>query len=588
MTVSQWADTYRMLSPESCPTPGKYRGAAVPFAADILDGFSDPLVQSVVVMCSAQVVKTTCVENITGYFMHQDPCPVMVVQPTDKKVSEFSKERLKPMVRDTDVLRPLVKDNKTKDSDNTIESKSFPGGHLAIVSAMSDSQVQGRPRRVVLLDEVDRYPSYSPVGHAIRRANRFWNRKIGMFSTPSRMKNSIIYPAYLEGTMELWHLPCPTCGTLQPLVFDQLDQATSEYACRACGVLDNETHWKAGEGRWIAQRAMGRNRRRSFHLNALASPGISWDEIIMEHRAAKAEEKAGDPARIENFTTQIMGWPYEESGDAIEPDSFTTRGQRHWYNCDVPAGVRLLTAQADTQANRVEIEVRGWGAGWETWGIQYLVLYGTMDDRELHAQIDALLHRHWVTADGRVLQIARYVQDAKGNQTDAVYNFCRPRAPLCWAVQGSNNFADPIINRQRNVLRKGVDCVYFPVGVHIAKETLFHRLQVTEVGPGFCHWPLDPFLSDGITPRGYTDAVFAMLTNEKRVQRATAGVQHNAWVPKRHDLPVEAWDLMVYGLAAVYIFSPMGIDAICAPDNAAAPPPPPPRRQHSRGHGWAD
>ncbi|HEX2948872.1 MAG TPA: terminase gpA endonuclease subunit [Armatimonadota bacterium] len=64
----------------------------------------------------------------------------------------------------------------------------------------------------------------------------------------------------------------------------------------------------------------------------------------------------------------------------------------------------------------------------------------------------------------------------------------------------------------------------------------------------------------------------AQLTAEKRVTRYTGGTRHNAWVPKRKGLRNEAWDLLVYGLAAILIFGPQALEAAAAQEQTQKTP----------------
>jgi len=566
MTAAEWAEEYRYLSPESCPAPGKYHGAVTPYAKDVLDAFNDPNVERVVVMSSAQVGKSTILENVIGYFMAHDPCPIMVVLPTDEMLQSFSKERFAPMIRDTPALTPLVSDNKSKDGGNTISSKMFPGGHIAMVSARSAPQLQSRPRRIVLFDEVDRYEQGDPIGHGGMRTARYWNRKIGLFSTPERKEDSKIERAFMEGTQEQWELPCPNCGEYQPLMFNgQLDHASCMYACRICGAQAGEYAWKGGKGRWQAGRSLAESAKtRSFRLNALMAPGLHWEEIIARYESAQRAYRQGDIEPYRIFITQILGEPYEEQGEEISDETFVAH--THWYNCDIPAGVKLLFAQVDVQDNRIEVELRGFGAGFEQWGIMHLVIHGTIDMPHVQGQLDVLLNRTWTREDGRQMGISRMVIDSGGHYTDFVYAFTRQRHPRACAIKGSSVYSDPISDKASAVGKH--DTPLFVIGVTEAKETTFHRLKVARPGPGYCHWPADTVMSDG-TPRGYTEEYFKQLSSEKRVERYTNGRRYTAWVLKRKGLANEAWDLMIYGLAAAHIYGPLALEA--AETTPAAP-----------------
>ena len=222
LTISQWADLYRYLSPEASAEPGKYKTSRAEYQRGIMDAFSDPQVTRIVVMSSAQVGKTEILNNIVGYYIDQDPSTILNLQPTLEMAQTWSKDRLAPMVRDNPCLTKKVKNSKSKDSDNTILHKLFPGGHITMVGANSPAGLASRPIRIVLCDEVDRYPVSAgaegdPVNLAIKRTTTYWNKKIGLFSTPTIKGISRIEKAFAESDQRYYFVPCPHCGVYQRL-----------------------------------------------------------------------------------------------------------------------------------------------------------------------------------------------------------------------------------------------------------------------------------------------------------------------------------------------------------------------------------
>lgn len=137
LTVSQWADENRRLSAEASAEPGRWNIDRAPYQREIMDAISDVSIDTVVVMSSSQVGKTELVLNMIGYCVDYDPSPILVMQPTDGMAQAFSKDRLAPMIRDTPVLKGKISDAKSRDSENTILHKKFPGGHITIVGAQS-------------------------------------------------------------------------------------------------------------------------------------------------------------------------------------------------------------------------------------------------------------------------------------------------------------------------------------------------------------------------------------------------------------------------------------------------------------------
>ena len=147
LSLSDWADQYAYLSTESSAEGGRWR--TLPYQKGILDAITDPDIEQVTVMKSARVGYTKILNHIIGYHIHQDPCPIMVVQPTIEDATGYSKEEIAPMIRDSKCLEGLISDPKAKDGSNTLLQKNFPGGTLSLVGANSPRGFRRVSRRVV-------------------------------------------------------------------------------------------------------------------------------------------------------------------------------------------------------------------------------------------------------------------------------------------------------------------------------------------------------------------------------------------------------------------------------------------------------
>ena len=156
LSLSEWADEYAYLSAESSAEGGRWR--TQPYQIGIKDAITDPSIEQVTVMKSARVGYSKILNHVIGYHIHQDPCPMMIVQPTIEDATGYSKEEISPMLRDTPCLQGLVSDPKSKDGENTLLQKKFPGGTLGLVGANSARGFRRVSRRIVLFDEVDGYP----------------------------------------------------------------------------------------------------------------------------------------------------------------------------------------------------------------------------------------------------------------------------------------------------------------------------------------------------------------------------------------------------------------------------------------------
>ncbi len=188
LTISDWADSYRMLPAESAAEAGRWRTARTEYMREIMDSVARPEVRKVTIMSGSQLGKTELLLNVIGYFVHYDPSPMLLVQPTVDMAKTFSRDRLSPMIRDTGVLTNLFGASKSRDSGNTILQKNFTGGTLALIGANSPSQLASRPIRIVMFDECDRYEATKEgdaIDLATRRTATFLNHKIFTVSTPN-------------------------------------------------------------------------------------------------------------------------------------------------------------------------------------------------------------------------------------------------------------------------------------------------------------------------------------------------------------------------------------------------------------------
>lgn len=436
LTVSQWADRYRVLSAESSAEPGRWHTEKAPYQRAIMDAIGDPHVRSVVVMSAAQIGKTDAfILNPLGYYMDYAPCPVMCMQPTLDMGQTLSKDRIAPMIRDTPRLTGLV-DTKSRYAGNTVMKKNFPGGHITIVGANSPSSLASRPIKVLLADEIDRYPKSAgtegdPLDLAKKRQTTFWDYKTVMVSTPTIKGDSRIEDAYLLSTQEEWNVPCPECGAYQPFLWenvkfdkDDLDKGIG-YVCRECGCVSNEYRWKeqGKYGKYVAANPGAESR--GFHLNTLASTFVGWKEIVTKFIEAKIALDHGNPEQMKVWVNTELGETWEERGIQLEDIELFNR--REIYAAEVPDDVLYLTAGVDVQDDRFEVEVVGWGEGTESWGVRYQKIFGDMLSDQVWDDLDNFLLRTWHKADGTAYPLLATCIDSGGHHTDEVYRFAKER-----------------------------------------------------------------------------------------------------------------------------------------------------------------
>lgn len=529
------------------------------YQREIMDAIGDPHIRKVVIMSAAQIGKTDAfILNPLGYYMDYAPAPILVMQPTLDMGQTFSKDRLAPMIRDTPELRDKV-DVKSRYSGNTIMKKNFPGGHITIVGANSATGLASRPIKVLLADEVDRYPASAgtegdPLSLAQKRQTTFWDKKTVIVSTPVIKGQSRIETEFEQSTKEEWNVPCPDCGHYQPFVwanviFDRENpQGEVLYKCERCGVVSGEYQWKQASkrGRFVAENPAAE--ARGFHLNTLASTFCSWKEIVQKFLVAKEQLDQGNPEGMKVWVNTELGETWEERGEQVEDTVLLNR--REVYDADVPDGVLVLTAGVDVQDDRFEVEVVGWGVGKESWGIRYQKIYGDMLKEQVWQDLDAFLLSGFKKKDGTTLHIISACVDSGGHHTDQVYRFTRDRwERKVWAIKGKGGSDVPYIRNPTTNNR--VKTPLFIIGVDAGKALLYQRLRHETKGPNYCHFPENE-------AAGYDEEYFRGLTAEKMVVRFRKGRSVVVWELKdsKHKRN-EPLDLRNYATAALEIANPV-------------------------------
>lgn len=545
MTVSQWADEHRRLSAESSPSPGRYKTRNTAYMREPMDMVGKPGVRRITLMTSAQVGKSTVIENVIGYFMAEDPCPILHVSPTLSSMKMFSKERLAPMIRDTPALRGIVRDPRSRDSGNTLDSKLFPGGHIAMVGANAPAGLASRPIRVVVADEVDRFDSSAgtegdPINLAIKRTTRFWNRVIIMVSTPGNKATSRIEPEFLRGDQRYFWVPCPHCGETQRLLWSQVkwedgqpDSAFYECAKNGCVWTDQDRNAAVmmaedKGGGWRAEKPFNGNV--SYHVNQLYSV-TPISEGVRDFLDAK-----GNPELLKTWVNTFLGETWEEKGQRLEWSDLLDRREDYDTRDNIPEDVTLVTGAVDMQDDRAEVEWVGWGNDHQSWSLGYHKVYGDPSSPEFWQDLKAVLSETFIHPLFGEMAPRAIAIDSGGHYTTSVYKFTQLVARTI-AIKGVPGMGKPMVGRPlKNTIG---DARVIPLGVDTIKELVVARLRVTDPdAPGYCRFPAD-----------YGDDYFRGLTAEELRTTFHKGFPKLEWVKARPRN--EPFDLRVYATAAL-------------------------------------
>jgi phage terminase large subunit GpA-like protein len=567
LTLSQWADNFRYLSPETSAEPGRWNTARAEYLRGIMDAVSDPRVERVVVMASARVGKTEVINNLVGFHIGQDPGPILVVYPTETAAEEWSRDKLAPMLRDSPSLRSKIAPPRSRDSQNTTLHKVFPSGRLYIVGANAPTGLAAKNIRVVCCDEVDRYNANAggegdPVAQAIKRTQNFWNRKIVLVSSPKLAGSSRIEGEYLASDQRRYFVPCPHCEHPQALRWAQVrwpkDGTPAEradaaaYHCEECGAAWTDAErWEAittaarRGGGWRAENPD--SRVAGFHLSVLYSPWRTIAETVAECLAATT------PEQKQVFVNTALGETWQERGDAPEADRLLER-REEWPAGTAPAGVLAVTAGVDVQGDRIEVYVWGWGRGLESWLLAREVIHGDPAQAAVWDALTGVLDRDYRRDGGGRVRVARAAVDTGGLVTQAVYSHLRRlRDPRLLAIKGADRWGStaPVtgptqvdVTEAGRKLPRGLRL--WTVAVSTLKAELYRRLWLSrgdaEAFPA--GWVHLPSWLDG-------EAVRQLVSEELRTVKDRRGFARQEWAKLRERN--EALDCAVYARAALWI-----------------------------------
>lgn len=561
LTVSEWAERYRILPQGGSAASGPWRNDQTPYLVEIMDALSaSSRATEVVFAKGTQIGATEAGTNWIMYLIDQEPGPILAFQPTEDNAMAWSKQRLSPSLEQCERTRRKIAPAKSRSSGNTILEKMFDGGGLFLAGMNSPNAVASRPIPYIYFDEVDRYPPEvgkegDPISLALQRMSTFPRGKAFFTSTPTLKGQSRIWDKYQDSDQRVYEVPCPFCGHYQEITFDRLEWEKGDYsdvrlACVGCGVLIPELHKPKmlAKGKWVPRNPG--HWRVGFHLSSLYSPlgWLSWGKIAHRH-----EEAEGDVGKMTAFVNTILGLPWEENCEVIAADYLLRRVET--YKAQVPMGVLALTMGVDVQDNRLECEVIGWGEGHESWGIEYRVFEGStailsygdpVNNPSVWEQLLQYRKREFQHEDGGTIKIRRVMIDSGGSCTDVVYQFCHNH----WdkgisPVKGSGLPGRPLLSKPTKAGRKQTAVNLYVLGVNQGKDMVFGSLKVEQPGPGYCHFPDDP-------ERGYDAHFYAGLIAEKkkRVRNKKTGQETTVW-----ELPEKArnepFDIRVYNLAAI-------------------------------------
>lgn len=533
-----------------------------------MDAFTDRAIEIITVMKSSRTGGTEAINNMLGYTIDIDPGPALMVRPTDAAAKRWSKKNFDPMIRDTPALTGKIETLKLRSKQNEILTKMYPGGALFIVGAKSPVGLSDLTVRYLFLDEVDRFPPSvggeegegDPVELAIMRTQTYWDHKVVLVSSPTVQGVSRIEESFKISDQRHYHVPCPKCGHFQVLIFGprsqlkhlakgflQFDKDNCTWACYVCenckAQLGEADKLKmVRQGKWVAHRPQIAGHA-GFHISELYSPWSTWLNLAKKFLEC---EKRSEKYRV--FVNTRLGETFQLR-EQYQFDGDTLLQRRESYT-KIPAGPVILTAGVDTQDDRLEAFVYGWGLNERSWFIRHRVIYGSPAYPTTWKMLDDFLfstmweHENgYKVGYGTIGGLMAVAIDTGGHHTRSVYEYVKKRkGRRVFAIKGMGGFGKTFLKAGKS--KKGQSPVIL-IGVDAGKQLIYDRLNIVDTNaPGYMHFNAE-----------CTAEFFQQLTAEKKVVKKVKGFPTLVWelIEGRKN---EALDGTVYALAAYSLLNP--------------------------------
>lgn len=493
MTVSEHADQHRRLSTKGSAMSGKWRTDANPPLREPMDALSKHSpVQEVVLKFPIQFGKTEVAVNWLGYIMDHDPGPTMVCLPGEASMEKWINQKLNPAIEEGEVMRRAMTSTKSRESSNQKAFKDFAGGQLFIEHAGSPARLKSNSVEKLIVDELDEFAQQlkggdDPVEMLEGRTSAFpVTGKRLYISSPQLEGRSRIDAKWKLSDQRRYYVPCPHCGHMQPLEWSGLhwspDASHAWYCCRDCGCVIEEHHkpQMIRFGRWVAENPGAKIR--GYQINCLYyqfALGPRWAQLATMWVAAQA-----DPAKLKVFVNDRLAETWEDPAmRSVKHNVLRDRAEPYKLR-QAPDGVLAITAGVDTQDDRLEVQIIGWGRGLAAWTLDYVVLPGDPANADVWALLTELLNRPIEHASGVLMPVEATAIDTGGHRGEQVKSYVRAariRRPM--AIFGAVQNNAPVLNRgklvdvnwQGKVDPRGL--TLYQVGTVAIKHLLYSRIS---------------------------------------------------------------------------------------------------------------
>ncbi|HCS4752203.1 TPA: phage terminase large subunit family protein, partial [Escherichia coli] len=290
-----------------------------------------------------------------------------------------------------------------------------------------------------------------------------------------------------------FHVACPHCGEEQYLKFgdketpfglkwtpddpssvfylcehnacvirqQELDFTDARYICEKTGIWTRDgILWFSSSGEEIEPPESV-----TFHIWTAYSPFTTWVQIVKDWMKTK-----GDTGKRKTFVNTTLGETWEAKiGE--RPDAEVMAERKEHYSAPVPDRVAYLTAGIDSQLDRYEMRVWGWGPGEESWLIDRQIIMGRHDDEQTLLRVDEAINKTYTRRNGAEMSISRICWDTGGIDPTIVYERSKKHGLFrVIPIKGASVYGKPVASMPRKRNKNGVYLT--EIGTDTAKEQI--------------------------------------------------------------------------------------------------------------------
>ncbi|WKS80408.1 phage terminase large subunit family protein [Edwardsiella tarda] len=527
------------------------------FQREPLNQSINPEIRKIVLMSSAQLLKTTILQNSAQYFMGTDPSSnICFASATGTMVKKFRTGKWQKSINSCPVLANIVSDKNDKTKTNDQHTQEYGDGQFVyFLSLNAPSQLRGITCKLIFLDEISAVEAEGDEGNPLKlaeqRAQTFSDSLIMCSSTPLE-PDDLICQQYQQSDQRKFFIKCPHCDHEHELVFENIkfewvidehsrrslpDPDTAKLVCQSCEkeITEAQRIRAVAGGRWIATNPTVKDIA-GYHINRLYSPLTTIKRIVQDFA------EAYQTFDLQSFYNNVLGLPYvDRDNREIELTLLENLRDPSFDLENIPDDILFLMMGVDQQLDRLEVTTIGLTDQEHKIYVLDHRSFFALDCTKIDSPCwDELTHFHqsvFKTLNGKRLDVKRvYVDSSNGNATNTVYRYCN-QFRNTRAIKGSSS---PISELFKSSKTGGHDLLMLNVneGKNTIRRLLNQALDDTEHDT--------EILFSHSLPEDY----FLQLTSEKKVLKAG----NKVWVKNKSTERNEALDCLNYALISIREF----------------------------------